>query len=116
LVSEWITTSAPNEIGFVRYGVENVASTISGTPTACASSATALRSTISRAGLEHVSQKKARVLSSAAAAKALGSVASTKRTSMPNLGRMSLNIVYVPPYRAFAEMTLSPSLATLMIE
>ena len=85
--------SAPNESGCDRYGVVNVESTTSGTPTLCAASATLSSSTMTHAGLETDSQKKARVLSSAALTKLAGSVSSTKRTVMPMVGRMSLNIV-----------------------
>eukprot|EP00967_Tisochrysis_lutea_P159119 scaffold328435_cov48-Tisochrysis_lutea.AAC.1 len=80
LVSEWTTTSAPYEMGLVRYGVEKVASTMSGKPMLCAFSAIFSRSHTTQAGLETVSQKKARVFSSAALRKFSGSVSSTKRT------------------------------------
>jgi hypothetical protein len=69
LVSEWQTMSAPCLRGWVRYGVENVESTTSGTPLACAMVEMASRSQTSRAGLEQVSQKNARVLSSATCAR-----------------------------------------------
>jgi len=36
LVSECTTTSAPHSIGRIRYGVGTVLSTMSGTPTSCA--------------------------------------------------------------------------------
>ena len=50
-------------------------------------------SATSNAGLLTVSVKKARVFSSAAAAKAAGEFESTNFTVMPNVGRMSLNWV-----------------------
>ena len=73
-------------------------------------------SATSKAGLLTVSVKKARVFSSAASAKALGEFESTNFTVMPKVGRMSLNCVYVPPYKFLALTMLSPACARLMIE
>ena len=56
LVSEWITTSAPCLIGLSSNGVATVLSAITGTPWACATSATAARSMTLPAGLPTVSQ------------------------------------------------------------
>jgi hypothetical protein len=52
LVSECVTTSAPCASGWVRYGVEKVESTTSGTPFACASAEMA---STARAGNHRVS-------------------------------------------------------------
>ena len=52
LVAECTTMSAPCSIGRMRYGVGTVLSTISGTPTAWAASATARKSSTSSCGLE----------------------------------------------------------------
>ena len=71
----------------------NVSSTINGRPILWASSLIALMSATSNAGLLTVSVKKARVFSSAAAAKADGEFESTNFTVIPNVGRMSLNWV-----------------------
>ena len=54
--------STPNSKGLQRTGVEKVESAINGTPFSCARLAMVSRSQISRAGLDTVSQKKARVL------------------------------------------------------
>ena len=108
--------SAPCEKGWVRYGVLNVESTMSGMFFACAIADTASRSTISSAGLDTVSQNTARVLSSMALAKFSGSSASTNLTVMPRVGRMSLNCVYVPPYSLLEETMLSPACARLIME
>ncbi len=94
----------------------NVSSTISGRPILWASSLMALMSATSKAGLLTVSVKKARVFSSAAAAKAEGEFESTNFTVMPSVGRMSLNCVYVPPYKFRALTMLSPAWARLMME
>ena len=85
--------SHPWASGWVKYGVENVASTTTGIPCAFAIAETLSRSVISRAGFETVSQNSARVLSSMAFAKASGSFESTNLTLMPSFGRMSLNCV-----------------------
>ena len=85
--------SAPCESVWVRYGVLKVASTMSGRPASWATLAIASRSLISSAGLEHDSQKMARVFSLMAAAKLDGSWESTKVQSMPMVGRMSANMV-----------------------
>ena len=50
-VAEWTTTSAPYSNGRIRYGVAIVLSTMSGTPTSCATPATASMSRTLPAGL-----------------------------------------------------------------
>ena len=66
-VAEWMTMSAPCSIGRARSGA-NVLSTMSGTPAAWATAATAGMSATSRRGLPIVSRYSARVLSSITAA------------------------------------------------
>ena len=92
-VSDETMMSAPCSKGLVRYGVENVESTMSGMFFSWPIAEMASRSQISRAGLDTVSQNSARVLSSMAARKFSGSSASTNFTVMPIVGRMSLNCV-----------------------
>ena len=55
-----------------------------------------------------VSQNKARVLSSIAAAMALGSSKSTSLADQPNLRIVLLNCWIVPPYSLFEATTLVP--------
>ena len=74
LVSECTTMSAPYSIGRSRIGVATVLSTISGTPCACATAASASMSQMLPAGLPTLSQKTARVLSSISFSIAAGAV------------------------------------------
>ena len=71
--------SAPCSIGRQRYGVANVLSTISGTPPACAISASAARSATLPFGLPIVSTNTARVFSRSARAHALEVAAGDER-------------------------------------
>ena len=71
--------SAPSAIGLHRNGDGTVLSITSGTPCACATSATAAMSSTVRLGLPRLSANTARVFGRIAAAKASGCVASTKR-------------------------------------
>ena len=89
--------SAPCSIGFKRMGVATVLSTISGTPCAWATAASASMSQMLPAGLPTLSQKTARVLSSISPAIASGASDSAKRTVMPWLGSTWANSVYVVP-------------------
>ena len=91
LVSDCTTMSAPNSMGRHRMGVATVLSTMSGTPTSCAASAHARRSTTLRLGLPSDSTNTARVFSSARRAIDDGSLPSAKRTSMPNCGSVCAN-------------------------
>ena len=68
LVTEWMTTSAPCSIGRHRYGVAVVASTISGTPAAWATSARPARSATSPLGFDTTSANTSLVRSVIAAA------------------------------------------------
>ncbi len=86
LVAEWNTRSAPRSNGRLRYGVVKVESINSGSPWACATSATAGMSSTSQRGLPTVSPKSRRVSGRMAAAKAAGSRGSTKVVSMPKRG------------------------------
>ena len=82
-----MTTSAPNSIGLIKYGVATVLSTIKGTPTSWAISATVLISKISFFGFAIVSPKKAFVFGLTASRQDCGSAGSlTKVTSIPNFG------------------------------
>ena len=79
--------SAPWAIGWIRYGVAMVLSTISGTPFSCATALTPGMSRMSICGLEMVSAKKALVFGWAAARHdSRSSGFSTKLTSMPSFG------------------------------
>ena len=79
--------SAPCAIGWIRYGVATVLSTISGTPLSCATAETLGMSRMSFCGLEMVSAKNAFVLGWTAALHcSRSSGSSTKLTSMPSLG------------------------------
>ena len=75
--------SAPKAIGLHRNGDGTVLSTISGTPWACATSATAWMSSSCRLGLPRLSANTARVFGFIAAAKASGEPASTNVVVMP---------------------------------
>ena len=97
LVAEWTTMSAPKASGLHRKGDGTVLSITSGTPWACATSATAAMSSTVRLGLPRLSAKTARVFGRIAAAKASGRVASTKLVSMPNFARFTASMVTVPP-------------------
>jgi len=109
LVSLCTTMSAPSAIGLHRKGLGTVLSIISGTPWACATSATAAMSSTSRLGLPRLSANTARVFGRIAASKADASVASTKVVSMPNFFRLTASIVTLPPYSAPAATTWSPA-------
>jgi len=61
LVAEWTTMSAPKRIGLQRNGDGTVLSTISGTPWAWATSATASMSSSCRLGLRAFGEHRARV-------------------------------------------------------
>ena len=73
-------------------------------------SATSLIGKTCNFGFGSVSAKYARVLSSVAFAKALGSSGSTKRTSIPISLKVLLNWFHVPPYKSVEETILSPDL------
>ena len=105
LVAEWTTMSAPWRKGLHKNGDGTVLSTIKGTPWACATSATAAISSTVRLGLPMLSAKTARVLGCIAAAKAKGSLASTKVVSIPKRFRLTASMVTLPPYRAPAATT-----------
>ena len=108
-VAECTTTSAPCAIGVHSAGLGTVLSTTSGTPCACATSATAAMSSTTSPGLPRVSANTARVFGRIAAAKACASVVSTKLVSMPNLRRFTASIVTEPPYSEPAATTWSPA-------
>ena len=91
LVSEWTTMSAPCSIGRHSAGEGTVLSTISGTPAACATAASAAMSVTLPSGLPTDSQKMALVRSSISAAKVSGFVASAKRVVMPICGSVCAN-------------------------
>ena len=86
LVSECTTMSAPCSKGRHRYGVGTVLSTMSGTPWACAISATAAMSITLPAGLPTDSQNTALVRSSISFAMPSTSPGAAKRVSMPICG------------------------------
>ena len=96
-VNEWTTTSAPWWIGLSINGVATVLSTINGTPAACATSATASRSTTLPAGLPMVSQKTAQVRSSISASMESASSSAANRASMPRVGSTWAKYVNVAP-------------------
>ncbi len=108
LVAECTTMSAPKAMGLHRYGDGTVLSMTSGSPCACATSATAAMSSSSMLGLPRLSANSARVFGRMAAAKASGFVASTKVVLMPNLARFTDSIDTEPPYSAPAATTWSP--------
>src|SRR3979409_869776 len=112
-VAECSTTSAPCSIGLLRKGVANVLSTTSGTPAACATSATARRSDTSSPGLPMVSTYTALVVSSIAAANDDRSFPSTKRVVLPSRAREYLRSVHRPPYNDDEETIESPACARL---
>ena len=87
LVSECTTTSAPCWIGFSISGVATVLSTMSGTPAAWATAATASRSTTLPAGLPIVSQNTAQVSSSISGADRLGPVVGGEAGLDPERGQ-----------------------------
>ncbi len=89
--------SAPKRIGLHRYGDGTVLSTTSGTPCACATSATAAMSSTCRLGLPRLSAKTARVVGRIAAAKASTEAPSTKLVSMPSLARFTASMLTLPP-------------------
>ena len=101
-------------MGLHSAGLGTVLSTISGTPCACATSATAAMSSTTRLGLPRLSAKNARVLGRTAAAQASGLVASTNVVSMPNLARFTDSIVTLPPYSAPAATTWSPACSSVI--
>ena len=87
LVNECTTTSAPWAKGLSISGVATVLSTMSGTPAAWATAATASRSTMLPAGFPMDSQKTARVFSSMSGAIDSARSSTAKRASMPRVGR-----------------------------
>ena len=96
-MAEWTTMSAPKRIGLQRKGDGTVLSITSGTPWACATSATAAMSSTARLGLPMLSAKTARVFGRIAAAKASGEPASTKVVAMPSFSRLTASMLTVPP-------------------
>ena len=87
-----------------------VLSTTSGMPRAWAAAATGSMSRMSPLGLGMVSPKKATVPSSARAAQEAASAgSSTKRVVMPNLGRVWVRRLVVPPYREGEATILLPA-------
>ena len=74
-----------------------VLSTMVATPWACATSATAARSTMLPAGFPMLSTNTAFVRSSISLARSSGPSPSAKRTSIPSCGSMWAKSVYVPP-------------------
>lgn len=74
----------------------------------------AAMSSTARLGLPRLSANTARVLGRIAAAKASGSLASTKLVSMPNFFRFTASMVTVPPYSAPAATTWSPACRMVM--
>ena len=114
LVALCTTMSAPSAIGLHSAGLGTVLSITSGTPCACATSATAAMSSTTRLGLPSDSAYTARVFGRIAAAKAAGSVASTKVVSMPNFFRFTASIVTLPPYSAPAATTWSPAVSRVI--
>jgi hypothetical protein len=91
-VAECTTMSAPCSNGRMRYGVAIVLSTMSGTPAACAWSATLRMSRMLMRGLPIVSAKKSLVFGRTARAHASGSSwSSTNVVSMPSFASVYLN-------------------------
>ena len=111
-MAEWMTMSAPCSIGRHRYGVANVASTISGTPAACATSASAAMSAISPDGLAIASANTTFVRSVMAAATFSGSAPGTNVVSTPNRRSVTSSWVIVPPYRPAPATICSPAPAS----
>ena len=110
LVVEWIIIAAPWSKGLHIIGAA-VLSTIRGIPSFLPISATSLIGKTCNFGFGNVSAKYARVLSSVAFAKSLGSLGSTKRTSIPISLKVLLNWFHVPPYKSVDETILSPARA-----
>ncbi len=108
------TMSAPSFSGLHRKGLGTVLSTISGSPWACATSATAAMSSTSRLGLPRVSANTARVFGRIAAAKASALRPSTNVVVMPNFCRFTASIVTLPPYSAPAATTWSPACSSVI--
>ena len=106
--------SAPHSIGRTRYGVPTVLSTISGTPTRCATVATASMSRMSPRGLGIDSAKKPTVRGRAAASQAAGLPGSvTNVVVTPRLRRFWARSVRVPPYRLGLATRWSPACASV---
>ncbi len=96
-VAECTTMSAPWSFARCRYGVATVASITSGTPAACAMSATARTSSTCAMGFVTDSANSARVVGRMAAAHASRSSWSTNVTSMPQSANVSCSRSTVPP-------------------
>ena len=89
--------SAPCSMGRHRYGVARVASTISGSPAAWATSARPAMSATALEGLEITSANTSLVAGVMAAAKAAGSRPGTNVVSTPNRRSVTSSWVIVPP-------------------
>ena len=83
LLVEWTIMSAPSSPTRARYGVETVASTISGIPFSLAMAEKMARSGTSILGFPMVSTKMSRVFSLTAPRSASASVGSTNLVLMP---------------------------------
>src|SRR5690606_1153860 len=100
-------------MGRNRYGEATVLSTISGILFSCATLATDSISMISNLGLPKLSIKIALVFSVMAFRKLSVSFGSTNVVVMPNLGRVTLNRLYVPPYKLLDDTIWSSDLSNV---
>ena len=108
LVVEWMTTSAPSDSGFCRYGVAKVLSSTRTAPAVCAMSANPAMSKMFSSGFVGVSAMIIRVVGRIAARTASRSPSGSAVCSMPHGPRMALTSRYVPPYASVGRMTWSP--------
>ena len=100
---------APCFIGFNKAGVATVLSTINGTLAAFACLEISSKSKTSSLGLPKDSTKNALVFSWTALEKLSGLDASTNVVVIPNLGKVTFNKLYVPPYKLLDATIWSPA-------
>ncbi len=104
--------SAPCSIGRHRYGVASVASITSGSPAACATSASAAMSATSPDGFATTSANSSLVRGVIAAAKSSARSPATNVVSTPKRRRVTSSWVIVPPYSPAAATMWSPAPAS----